>query len=108
MAETIIEDIEFSTVVGIDEGCNAIPVVVKEIFEVVVIVADVVSREGLTAEGVMLVGVTELVLLILGDELVADFEVLLLEVVELIEAVLLLVVRVESVLNEELDEKLVS
>ena len=34
----------------------------------------------------------------------ADVEVLLLEVVELIYAVLLLVVRVESVLNDEPDD----
>ena len=56
----------------------------------------------------MLVGVKELILFILGDKLVADVEVLLMEVVEIIDAVLLLVVSVESVLNDELDEKLVS
>ena len=55
----------------------------------------------------MLVGVKELVLIV-GDELKIDVEVLLLEVVELIDAVLLLVVRVESVLNDGLDEELVS
>ena len=48
MVDTIVEDIEFSTVVGMDEGCDVIPVVVMVIFEVVGIVADVVSREGLT------------------------------------------------------------
>ena len=69
---------------------------------------ELVMEEGLTGEGVMLVGVKELVLLIVGDELVADVEVLLMEVVEIIDAVLLLVVSVESVLNDELDEELVS
>ena len=61
-------------------------------------------EEGLTVEGVMLVVVKELVLLIVGDELVADVEVVLLEVVVLIYAVPLLVMRVESVLNDEPDD----
>ena len=42
MVETMIEDIEFSAVVVIGEGCDVIPVVVMVIFEVVGIVADLV------------------------------------------------------------------
>ena len=74
----------------------------------VVLPADVVTREGLTVEEVMLEGVTEFVLLIAGDELVADVMVLLLEFVELNDAVVLLIVRVESALNNEPDDELVS
>ena len=46
MVDTIVEDIEFSTVVGMDEGCDVIPVVVMVIFDVVGIVADVVTMVG--------------------------------------------------------------
>ena len=46
MVETMIEDIEFSAVVVIGEGCDVIPVVVMVIFEVVGIVAELVTMVG--------------------------------------------------------------
>ena len=46
MVETMIEDIEVSTVVGRDEGFDVIPVVVMVIFEVVGTVVDVIVMVG--------------------------------------------------------------